>query len=231
MQRVYEEKFGCKFWVMPPLVEAPLVRGQPLPEPAAGGADGVMVGNVWFQSLLDALRKAVRGAGIRIDWYSNLDDRGPLRFREADLARDGIRFHPRLPEKELAAVLPRYAFAIVPSGAPDGGRAATAISRLSFPCRLAFLISAGNLPIIVMGGAESGAAALVRRFDVGTAIDYDAAALRHAAEDLKTRRAGLARNAARVGAQLSTHGASEWFWQSMAAGAPVDLRFERLFGD
>ena len=233
MRTAYEKKFRRKFWLLPPLVPADLIRSEPPRElPDHKNARGVLVGNVWGQRWLDLLREAFRDSGHRIDWYCNQKNPLFLNFDRAELARDGITMRDPLPEPALASILPQYSYAVVPTGTLDDHSVPSlqAIAELSLPSKIPFLFAAANLPILVLGHARTAAARAVDRLQIGVNAPYDSAAVQTALAWLLApdQEGKIRRRAASTAKAFSAEGAAAWVWRSLELGAPADLKFEKL---
>ncbi|UFP94004.1 FkbM family methyltransferase [Gloeobacter morelensis] len=229
MRAAYVQRYGLKFWVLPPVVEPGRVRTQPeLPEARVlGSRTGVLIGNVWGERWLERLRRTVAGSGLKLDWFASLP---PWRNLSAtELERDGLHLRGFVPESELAPQLSNYPFAVLPSGTLDAGDDQQAIARLSLPTRVLFLMAASGIPILVLGSRRTAAAGFVLRTGIGEVADYEAASFRRAAErlcDPATQRAVRARAAAAAPA-FAAREVGAWLFESLERGEPADDRFER----
>lgn len=227
MRQAYEKKFSVRFWLMPPLISEELVQGRAAKLPAQHAAKrAVIVGNIWGQRWMELLRKTVRNSGLEIDWYANHGLQWHTITPE-ELAGDGIQVRQGLPELELAARLPDYSFAVLPSGTLDEADDRRAIAQLSLPSRVPFLL-AGGLPILVIGARETAVARFVDGFGLGVCSAYEAEAFRRAvAGILETQaRERMRQKAAEIVPMFSARGAGEWLWRSLEIGSPADMRFE-----
>ncbi len=101
---------------------------------------------------------------------------------------------------------------------------------MSLPGRIIFALATSNTPVIVLGSPKTPAARFVQRFQTGVVSDYDPASLRSAVEAVSQSETQqrMRRNAAAVARAFSDLRVGEWVWQSLDAGEPCDLRFERL---
>ena len=184
MQHAYQDKYRLKFWLLPPVVSDELVLpvAAPITSDKGDGTSGVLVGNIWGQRWLNLLRKTIRDSGTKLYWYSNGGLKVPswLAVKIEELAEDGIFIREALPEAELAEVLRRSSYAVVPSGTLDETDDNVAIARLSLPTRIPFILASSNTPIIVIGSDKTASARFIKRFHVGTVCDYDAARYREA---------------------------------------------------
>jgi len=230
MRRAYENKYRLKFWMLPPVVAGDVVRSSPvMPDMPGGWPTGVLVGNIWGQRWLDLLRRTVRGSGVHIAWYCN-SGLAPswLQFDREALARDGIELHRAIPEPQLAAVLRRQPFAVVPSGTLDDSDDNHAVARFSLPTRVPFILASSHTPIIVLGDAATAVAKFVTRSGVGVVADYDAASFGRAVAQVSRpqEQAAMRERAARIAPSFRADDVSEWIWASLAKGTPSDLRFE-----
>jgi hypothetical protein len=121
---------------------------------------------------------------------------------------------------------------VVPTSELKGDVAESeAIAALSLPGRILFAVAAAHTPIIVVGSERTPAAALVRRHGLGEVVPYDAGAFKAAADRLRRPevQAEVRERARRLAPSLSDAGVGDWLDRSLAAGAPHDDRFERLF--
>jgi hypothetical protein len=231
MRDAYEAKYGLAFGVLPPTVSPHLVQETPLELPTLRAERGAIVGNVWGQRWLDLLRRGVRGAGLRLDWFCNSGARW-LKASEAELAADGIVARGALAtEEELKRELGARPFAVVPSGTLDEMDDRRAIATLSLPSRIVFLVAAANTPVLVVGSRETAASRFVEGCGLGTTASYeprDIAAAVARLLDPTTQRAIRAR-AARLAPSFCSAGLREWLWRSLEAGEPADRRFDDLF--
>ena len=227
----YEAKYGLKFRLMPPVVPARLILDRLLPtgEVLAEPRRGVILGNIWGQRWLDALRGTVRGSGVRLVWRSTNHLRY-LRGSPEELAADGIEIPdgPPLSDPELVETLRRTAFAVIPTGTLDEDDDRRSIALLSLPSRIPFLIATAHAPILVLGDERTAAARFVRDLGVGMAAPYDrdrfveaVAAITEPETNLSFRRRALA-----WAARFTDVGADEWIWQSLERGDAFDLRYE-----
>lgn len=227
MRQAYEHKFGVRFWLMPPLISEELLQSSiPKPQASDSGKRAVIVGNIWGQRWMELLRNTVRNSGVQIDWFAN----NGLQWHAVtpqELAADGISVRQGLPELELAALLPSYHFAVLPSGTLDETDDRRAIAQLSLPSRVPFLLAAG-LPIIVIGAAETTAARFVEGFELGASSSYDAKAFKSAVGVISNpeSQARMRQRALDMAPMFSARGAEEWLWRSLANGSPADQRFE-----
>jgi hypothetical protein len=230
LRDAYEETFGFTFGVLPAVVPAALVREDPLAK-AELRVNGALLGSVWSRKWLDNLADVLRRGRERLDWYGN--HRGPwLALSASDLAAMPLEAHGVVKEPALAEILATHPFAVVPTSELRGEVAETeAIAALSLPGRILFAVAASHTPILVVGSERTPAAAFVRRHGIGEVVPYEpsafaAAAARLRRPDVQIR---LRENARRLAPGLSDAGVGEWINRSIAAGAPHDDRFERIF--
>lgn len=232
MRDAYEQKFGLRFWLLPPVVTPAAVQSD-APLPAVGDLPsantGVMVGSVWGRKWLDKLRRAVRESGLEVDWYGNFDARH-LKTSVEELAQDGIVHRGFLPEGELRERLRSYPFALVPSGTLDQDDDRPEIAGFSLPTRVPFLLAAANMPMIVLGSPQTAAGQFVARLGVGVTAPYDGAALRAAAAAICTadQQSMLRGNAAGHAKLFSAAGMGQWVWDALERGEPTDDKFGRV---
>jgi FkbM family methyltransferase len=232
LRDAYEQKYGVKFWVVPPVVDETALQTVPnLKGPSESHLrTGVLIGSLWSRPWLEQFRKTVREAGVEVHWYGNA--KAPwLNVTAEELKRDGIVDCGFVPEAELTRKLQDYSYALVPSGTLDESDDRPEIARLSLPTRMPFLLAAANTPVIVLGHPQTAAARFLRRFPFGKVIPYDPKQLRSAVteicqpdEQLKLRT--IAAERARI---FSANGLPDWIWKSLEQGEPADDRFEEPF--
>ncbi len=216
----YQRKFGHKLDVMPPVLTP---GAAPVPNHWIPGSDSpftcAMIGNVWTKPRFERLRRAVRGAGIRVHWYGNGPKAAWLEADPGELARDGIEVMGFFPEEELARLLSSYPLVIVPTGELNDDDDNPAFSRLSLPSRVVFIAARSNVPILVMGHGETAAGRFVRTLRIGNCCGYNPeqllAGIAHLTEP-KRRDRQCAR--LRSVQSLLTHSdPGAWIWSSLGA--------------
>jgi len=232
MCREYEGKYRRKFWLLPPIVSAELIktRSSSLTRRGPTGGRGVLIGNVWGQHWLQRLKQAVQDSKVEIDWYYSGGANSWVNFSERELAEAGIFLRQPLPESVLASVLQGYSFALIPTGTLDLNDDNPAIARLSLPSRLSFITATSNLPIIVIGNSDTAVARSVERLQLGKVCEYTGSSLREAVLSVtdEDNAVAIRRRAAKLASLFSSAGIADWIWQSLDKGEPVDTRFERL---
>ncbi|AGY60422.1 hypothetical protein [Gloeobacter kilaueensis] len=231
MQRAYEDKFGCRFWLLPPVVsdQLPVTENPQLEvDPLAT----VVVGNIWGRRWLQLLRATVRGSGVKVSWRCNCKSTSMkwLEFERADLKADGIELDEFLPESKLVPLLRSYAFVLVPSGTLDSDDDQAALARLSLPSRIPFILSTSHTPIIVLGSRQTVASQFVESNGIGVTAAYTTESFQAAVQFVTSteNQALMRQNAARLAPIFSAAGTAEWIWNSLALGAPCSDRFEKL---
>ncbi|HEX8139711.1 MAG TPA: FkbM family methyltransferase [Pyrinomonadaceae bacterium] len=237
MQHAYQDKYRLKFWVLPPVVSDELVLREAAALPVDERADastGVLVGNIWGQRWLNLLRETIRGSGTKLHWYPNSGRRVPawLKVNMEELAQDGILLHEALPEAELAEVLRKCSFAVLPSGTLDDTDDNVGIARLSLPTRIPFILASSHTPIIVIGNHRTASSRFVKRFQIGTVCDYEPGSYRSAVDYVtapETQRL-MRRNASRLAGAFAARGTAEWVWKSLEQGEPCEMKYEKLLG-
>ncbi len=229
----YSEKYDIPFWFVPPVVDRKIISQEiNLPsEEFLFSQRGILIGNIWGQTWLDNLRRITKKLGVNIDWYGN-PNRDWVKFEEEELQKDGIFFHGFLDDENiLIQKLKEYPYALVPTGGgtkknddrPD-------MTTFSLPSRIPFIIASSHTPILVLGGGHSGAANFVERFGVGVYCDYDTKDFRqtlsyicHPDTQKKIRAKSF-----ELAKKLTLNNLSEWIWESLDKGKPIDLNFELL---
>ena len=227
----YAAKYGLSFHVLPPLVEREHVLAEPfLPEAAiTERRPGALIGNIWSQQWLERLRHTLRGSGVKLHWYGNITASW-LHYSKEELEADGITTVGFLPEEDLIERLRWHPFAVIPSGSLDDHDDRPELARLSLPSRIPYLATVANLPLIVLGHPETSAGHFVKRFQIGLVCPYEPKALHEAALRICNVEEQwlFRRNAAEKGSAFVLDHPGQWLWDSLAKGAPVDDRFERL---
>jgi FkbM family methyltransferase len=233
LRDAYQSLFEHKFYTLPPTVSSRFVQVAPLPDFSANlrGKTCAMVGNVWGASWFRRLIDSLKQTDWKVDWFGRGSACGWLETTSEELRAHGIQEQGFVAEDELAGRLAAYPFVIVPTGTGDESDDRKQITMLSLPTRLPYLLAAAQIPILVVGSAESCSARFVRRFGVGLSCPYEAGALRAALAKLGEAEfnAECRRNAASVAPQFSDAGLAEWIWKSCEKGSPVDNRFEAPF--
>ena len=233
LQIAYEQRYGLKFWLLPPTI-APNLITEEIPNIATeitSEKKGILIGNIWSQQYLDYLREAVRGNDIKIDWYfNNYYNPSWLTIDKEELAQEGIFVHPPLAESDLRQTLKQYKFAVIPSGKLDTTDNIQNIARLSLPTRIPFIVSTSNTPLLVLGSKSTAAARFVTRFEVGRVCDYDAQAVEEAVNflDSPETQKTMRQKAVSVAKNFSSQGIAQWLWDSLEKGEPSDDKFEKL---
>jgi hypothetical protein len=229
----YEAKYRCKIWFMPPLAPTHLIpqRLNQVPEQALKERETVILGNIWGQHWLALLRKTVRASGITLRWYNN--GQFPwLSCSKDDLVRDGIVPQDGPPESDerLVEILRQAPFVVVPSGTLEESDDRRFIAQLSFPSRIPYILATSHAPILVLGNPNTAAARAVTHFGIGMVAPYERHAFLDAVERITRPDLNLAmrRAAFLLSPRFADLGASEWLWQSLAKGEPVDGRYEDM---
>jgi len=232
MRDAYEQRFGLKFWLRPPVVETSLIRHElaTVPDEVLQSRRGILVGSVWSNQVLEQLAKTVSEAKIDLDWYGN-SDASWLAFSGKELAAKGIKPCGFISETELAAKLDGYAYAVIPTGTMDEQDQRLAISKYSLPTRLPFLLAVGNIPMLVLGNRSTAAASFVARFDLGEICAYKAGLMKAAFERLceKGRQEEIRRRSLALADHFGAKGVGRWILESMELGKPVTPEMESLF--
>lgn len=229
----YEQRYGVKFWLLPPII-APNLITEEIPNIATQTTSekkGILIGNIWSQQYLDYLREAVRDSNIKIDWYfNNYYNPAWLTIDQEELAQEGIFVHPPLPESDLRQTLRQYKFAMIPSGKLDTTDNIQNIARLSLPTRIPFILATSNTPFLVLGSKSTAAARFVTRFEVGMVCDYDSKAVEEAVNflDSPETQQTMRQKAVSLAKNFSSEGIAQWLWDSLEKGEPSDDKFENL---
>ncbi|MEQ1905043.1 MAG: FkbM family methyltransferase [Pirellulaceae bacterium] len=203
MKQAYEQRFGKRVWLLPPIVPDHLIATDPIaprlqsdqPKPTwiskvnslirkysrirSGESSsnetsrGILIGNIWDKNWLDRLRTTIRESGLKVDWYSNNPEAVWLKESLKDLADDGIFLHEPLWDQDLVDELRCRPFAIMPSSELNGMGERESIARLSLPCRIPFIIATAQLPMIVLGSDQTAASKFITRFGLGKTVGYN----------------------------------------------------------
>ena len=261
MRSAYQRRFNYPIYILPPVVPESMMPdsvAQPVPsiiqqeaQPLRGMAKvlsrfsnksqpspvetprGVIIGNIWNEKWLAKLQETVRESGHEVDWYSNNPDAILLSSQKDNLANSGIHLKQPLWGDDLVQELRRRPYAIMPSGMLGQDEERESLARLSLPSRVPFVMSVSNIPIIVLGSAETAAAKFVQRFDLGAVVDYEASQFKDAVNrvlepevcrDIKQR-------AKTLSATFSARNMNSWINESIDLNQPVDNRYEAIFSD
>lgn len=232
MRDVYRVKYQTPIYFAPPVIPAALIVDVTAStfSTAKKELTGAIFGNIWSAQWLNLLRTMTRETGEKIDWYGNTGADWNFSDRE-QLSDDGIIERGFLPtEAEVVEVLRKYAYVVVPSGTLDHRDDNPAVSWLSLPSRIPFVLATANTPIIILGSSSTAAARFVTRLGIGIVADYDPVSFRNAVAQITQPlvQQEMRENAAKVASHLVNEQMDEWIWQSLELGKPIDDRFEAL---
>lgn len=238
MRLAYQQRYGHKVYVLPPIVPDNLIAKSalsPNQQDAQAPQRGILIGNVWDHQWLNRLRSTVRESGYQIDWFCNdpnalMDDQQLLTLKD-DLEADGIFLKDAIWGDDLIQELKRRPYALLPSGTLDEGELTESIARLSLPSRIPFMTATAQLPVIVLGSDKTAAAQFVDRFQLGRCAAYDGSQFQDAVKEVCTpeNQRSIRKAAAELGPRFSAANMKPWVWDSLERGEPVDDRFETLF--
>lgn len=229
MRTMYEQRFGRKFYVLPPLVREELAA-LPFARQQTAQERGVIVGNAWSPEWIDHLVQAVDGSGVELDWFCNNPRHSWVGTSRQRLAEVGVIVREPLWGDELVAEMRKRPFLVVPTGMPTD-QTAQAIARLSLPSRAVFHLAAIRTPIVVVGDPSTAVAEFVARFRLGSVARYEPQSLREA---VGAARSGAMPRQVRatcdhLAPRFLATGIEPWIWKSMELGRPADERFEELW--
>ena len=233
MRCAYERKYNYKFHWVPSVAPHDLLQTEartPFGKKAKTKT-GVLLGSIWGRGWLDLLQETIKGSGLKLDWYGNIDaGAGAAVSKAEDLAVNGIFARGFLPETDLVSSLRQYLYAVIPYGRLDESDDNPAIARLSLPSRISYILATSGTPIILLGSKETAAAKFIERFKIGVVCDYGSENFLAAVEHITSAavQSSMRHNAAQVAETFSADGIADWIWQSMEQGAPQDRRFDSL---
>jgi len=225
MRAMYEQRFGRKFHLLPPvvargLVELPFARQEPTTE------RGVVIGNVWSAEWIDHMVRTVRDSGVELDWFCNNPKNPWVADNRRALAEAGIFLREPLWGETFVRELRRRPFLVLPTD-----RSGRAVAQLSLPSRVVFHAAAIRTPILVLGDESTAVARFVERFELGGAAPYESQAFRNAVAGLTDADTGRRIRATcdRLAPHFAAGDIERWIWDSMEVGRPADERFESLW--
>jgi hypothetical protein len=229
LRAAYEQKFGCAFFLLPPVIDPLLFSSADREFPPNSPPRGVMIGNLWNAALITRFTETVRGSGLQINWYGNAG-KPFIDLDQAELAQAGVHLKSLVPEKELIDELRKADYAVVPSGMLDEADTHNWLAKTSLPSRIVYLMTTANLPILVLGHPDTAAARFVTELEIGAVCSYDpnefATSVRAITDPIVS--AGIRKNASALSPKFSSEGLWQWIWASMARRKPVDDRFANL---
>lgn len=229
MQAAYEQRFGRKFHLLPPVVQEDLVA-LPFEPPAASARRGAIIGNAWGADWIDHLVEAVGGSGVQLDWFCNSPASPSIAANRERLAAAGIFMREPLWGDALVRELRKRPFIVVPTGLPSD-HAARAIAQLSLPSRAVFHLAAVRTPILVLGDPATAVGDFVRRFELGAVAPYQPQAVRDAVASLRSPEAvaRIRRACDELAPRFTATAIDAWIWRSLELGRPADERFDSLW--
>jgi hypothetical protein len=226
----YQEKFERPFWVLPPVNEQRLFAPPGFTGPENKPPRGVIIGNVWSTQVLERLLRVVHACGLRVDWFGNAG-KPYVQVDEAELAANGITLHPNMADDALVRELRGFDYGIMPSGTLNESREQDWLFRGSLPSRLIYMLTAANLPLVVLGDPRTAAGQFVSRFGLGVTTPYDVPSVTTAVGQVSEPAAqrAIRRRAARLSPVFASEPVSAWIWESAESGYPADDRYEAVF--
>lgn len=230
LSTVYGLKYGCRMWYMPPLAPVGLVPSRLVAPPGEVDArHGIIIGNIWGKRWVELLRNTVRGSAVTLTWHNSGEFRW-LPCGKGDLIADSILPCDPLPEDVLIQTLRKTRFAVVPTGVLDESDDRRFIAHLSLPSRIPYMMAVSQIPILVLGSRDTGAAHFVEQFGIGVVAGYEKEAFVEAVDYISRPEVNLEmrRKALTMAGRFTDVGAAEWIWQSLARGEPIDSRYEDL---
>lgn len=240
LRDAYEQEFGRSIHVLPPLVAAKHIRpvASDVPEEGLKQQNAVMIGNIWSQDWLEKLLATIDGSGWTITWYASNPDAFWLNFDRERAEKKGLVIRDQPPMADYIKAVSEAAFVVVPTAENFDADPAAAISRLSLPTRVPFVIATSGTPLLVIGNANAGVARFVRRFGLGEVCGYDAVAFKTATQRLGE--ADVQREIRKKAADLGPMFSSEGIYDYVSAAAKAkgylakdrfDHRFPALEGE
>jgi hypothetical protein len=229
LRAAYEQKFGCPFFLLPPVIDPLFFLSANRELPPNSPPRGVMIGNLWNAALITRFIETVRDSGLQINWYGNAG-KPFIDLDQAELAQAGIHLKSLVPEEELIDELRKADYAVVPTGMLDEADTHNWLAKTSLPSRIVYLMTTANLPILVLGHPDTAAARFVTELEIGAVCSYNRnefAASVHAITDPIVS-AGIRKNASALSPTFSSEGLWQWIRASMARREPVDDRFANL---
>jgi FkbM family methyltransferase len=229
MRTMYEQRFGRKFYLLPPVVPAELVD-LPFERQPVADRRGAIIGNAWSPEWIEHVVHAVDGSGVELDWFCNNPQLSWVGTNRQRLAEVGIVVREPLWGDDLVAELRRRPFLLVPTGMPTDQKA-RAIARLSLPSRAVFHLAAIRTPIVVVGDPSTAVADFVRRFGLGEVASYEPQSLREVVGAVSSGAMSRQIRATcdHLAPRFVATGVEPWLWRSMELGRPADERFEELW--
>ena len=225
----YEEKFGCTFSLLPPVIDPLLFaladrQFSPNVPPL-----GIMIGNLWNADLVSRFVETIRDSGLRIEWYGNAG-KPFVALDQQELAHAGIHLKSLVPEEQLISALRKADYAVVPSGMLDEADTHNWLAKTSLPSRIIYLMTTANLPILVLGHPDTAAARFVTELQIGAVCSYGPKEFAMSVEAITDPNvsARIRKSASALSPTFSAEGLLQWIWASAARGKPVDDRFAKL---
>lgn len=226
----YEQKFRSPIWIIPPVnckrFFAPPDFRAPNNEPPRG----VMIGNVWSPEILQQLRELIKVSGLTVEWYGNAG-KPFIQVDPMELANEGIILRGNVAEDPFVRELRQFDYTILPSGILNGNLEHDWLFRASLPSRLIYTLTTAHLPVLVLGDPETAAAQFVKRLELGVTAPYSIGEFLAAVSQLTDpETAGRIRqSAAQLAPIFASEPISNWIWQSVQLGKPLDDRYEKVF--
>ncbi len=233
MRDAYERDFQLKFYMLPPTVSAQSLEVIHKPNFSLNSEKKIcaMVGNIWGSTWLDQLALMIKEGGWTVHWYGKGSSCGWLNTTPEALKELNIFEKGYVPESELAQILTAYPFAILPTGAGDDSDDRKGVTLLSLPTRMPFLLAVAQIPMLVIGSAQSSSAAFIKRFGIGLNCDYNAENFASALGKISdaTFNAECRKNCASLARIFSDEGLAEWIQAATVNKTVTRTRFEDYF--
>jgi len=226
----FEEKYALPVWIIPPANSRRWFAPFGFPPPNNQPPKGVIIGNVWSLEILDQLRGLIKTSGLTVEWFGNAG-KPFIQLDAGELANEGIMLRGVVPEDQLVQALRQFDYTILPSGNLSGTLGHDWLFRASLPSRLIYLMTTAHLPVVVLGAPETAAGRFVTQLELGVVSPYRSDEFRSAISDVTNPKTveRIRRKAAELAPTFASEPISDWIWQSVELGKPIDDRYERVF--
>jgi hypothetical protein len=129
-----------------------------------------MIGNIWTNTRFEEIRAFFKNENVIVDWYGFGGSAPWIKTKPSEWIQDNIFYQGWLDTTTLFNCLKSYPFFILPTGEMDHTDESLAISALSLPSRLLFIILNIALPVLVLGSAQTELAAFVKKHGLGLQV-------------------------------------------------------------